>query len=223
MTNEKFRRQIAFEAARLMYQRQESEYFRAKLRAAKRICRGEHDDTAALNARTPLFSEGIIDSFALVTLLSFVEESCGFRVRPDEVTLENYRFIFTGELPPAYQQSGANRTMISDAARQAPRSLWNSAQIALAALIFNLILGTPAAFIYARYGFPGKKVSFLFLILSPLVPAVANRLPSSFGSSSPRRRRWSSRAFSGLSRANGLRPIRPLSTSQRVNWPTAWR
>ena len=39
MTNEKFRRQIAFEAARLMYERQESEYFRAKLRAAKRICR----------------------------------------------------------------------------------------------------------------------------------------------------------------------------------------
>jgi predicted HD phosphohydrolase len=40
MNNEKFRRQIAFEAARLMYQRQESEYFRAKLRAAKRVCRG---------------------------------------------------------------------------------------------------------------------------------------------------------------------------------------
>ena len=42
----------------------------------------------------------------------------------DEVTLENYRFIFTGELPPAYLESGANRTMISDAARQAPLSLW---------------------------------------------------------------------------------------------------
>src|SRR5262245_44553171 len=40
MNNEKFRRQIAFEAARLMYERRESEYFRAKLRAAKRICRG---------------------------------------------------------------------------------------------------------------------------------------------------------------------------------------
>jgi len=40
MNNDKFRRQIAFEAARLMYDRQESEYFRAKLRAAKRICRG---------------------------------------------------------------------------------------------------------------------------------------------------------------------------------------
>lgn len=91
----------------------------------------------------------------------------------DEVTLENYRFVFTGELPPAYQKSGANRTMISDAARQAPRSLWNSAQISLAALAINLLLGTPAAFIYARYAFPGKKLTFMFLILSPLVPAVA--------------------------------------------------
>jgi ABC-type glycerol-3-phosphate transport system permease component len=91
----------------------------------------------------------------------------------DEVTLENYRFIFTGELPPAYLESGANRTMISDAARQAPRSLWNSAQIALASLLINLILGAPAAFIYARYAFPGKKLSFMFIILSPLVPTVA--------------------------------------------------
>jgi multiple sugar transport system permease protein len=95
----------------------------------------------------------------------------------DEVTLENYRFIFTGELPPAYLQSGANRTMISDAARQAPRSLWNSAQISLAALIINLILGTPAAFVYARYIFPGKRATFMFLILSPLVPAVALLTP----------------------------------------------
>src|SRR6187455_505580 len=91
----------------------------------------------------------------------------------DELTLENYRFIFTGELPPAYLESGANRTMISDAARQAPRSLWNSAQIAFAALVINLILGAPAAFIYARYTFPGKKLSFMFIILAPLVPTVA--------------------------------------------------
>lgn len=38
--NSKLRRQIAWEAARLMYQRQESEYYRAKMKAAKRICRG---------------------------------------------------------------------------------------------------------------------------------------------------------------------------------------
>jgi len=91
----------------------------------------------------------------------------------DEVTLENYSFIFTGEVPPGYLLSGANRTMISDAARQAPRSLLNSAQIALAALAINLLFGAPAAFIYARYLFPGKRLTFLFIILSPLVPSIA--------------------------------------------------
>src|SRR4051812_41113359 len=40
MRNDKLRRQIAFEAARLMYVRQESEYYRAKQKAAKRLCQG---------------------------------------------------------------------------------------------------------------------------------------------------------------------------------------
>ena len=51
--------------------------------------------------------------------------------------------------------------------------VWNSVQIAVAALAINLVLGAPAAFIYARYVFPGKKLSFMFLILSPPVPVVA--------------------------------------------------
>ncbi|MBI3836434.1 MAG: HD domain-containing protein [Planctomycetia bacterium] len=40
MSNDKLRRQITFEAARLMYFRQESEYYRAKMKAARRICQG---------------------------------------------------------------------------------------------------------------------------------------------------------------------------------------
>lgn len=40
MSNEKLRRQIAFEAARLMYARTESEYYTAKRKAAKQVCRG---------------------------------------------------------------------------------------------------------------------------------------------------------------------------------------
>lgn len=91
----------------------------------------------------------------------------------DEVTLENYSYIFTGKIPEGYLKSGANRTMISDAARQVPRSLLNSAQVAIAALVLNLLLGAPAAFIYARYVFPAKKLTFMFLVLSPLVPTVA--------------------------------------------------
>jgi len=40
MNNDKLRQAIAFEAARLMYERVESEYFTAKRKAAKRLCRG---------------------------------------------------------------------------------------------------------------------------------------------------------------------------------------
>jgi predicted HD phosphohydrolase len=39
MSSSKLRRQIAWEAACLMYHRQESEYFRAKQKAARRVCR----------------------------------------------------------------------------------------------------------------------------------------------------------------------------------------
>src|SRR6187399_2979948 len=40
MSDAKLRHAIAFEAARLMYERIESEYFTAKRKAAKRLCRG---------------------------------------------------------------------------------------------------------------------------------------------------------------------------------------
>jgi len=40
MQNSKLRRQIAWEAARLMYERQESEYYRAKMKAARKLCQG---------------------------------------------------------------------------------------------------------------------------------------------------------------------------------------
>src|SRR5436305_10285637 len=40
MSDGKLRQAIALEAARLMYERVESEYFTAKRKAAKRLCRG---------------------------------------------------------------------------------------------------------------------------------------------------------------------------------------
>src|SRR4051812_35507424 len=41
MADTRLRHSIAFEAARLMYRREESEYFTAKRKAAKRLCRGD--------------------------------------------------------------------------------------------------------------------------------------------------------------------------------------
>src|SRR5208283_4791632 len=41
MSSDKIRRQVAWDAARLMYEREETEYYRAKLKAARRITRGD--------------------------------------------------------------------------------------------------------------------------------------------------------------------------------------
>jgi multiple sugar transport system permease protein len=89
------------------------------------------------------------------------------------LNFETYQYVFTGKLPPSYLVEGANRSMISDAARQVPQALINSSIIAFSSMALNLLLGAPAAFIFARYVFPGKKLGFLFLILSPLIPGVA--------------------------------------------------
>lgn len=93
------------------------------------------------------------------------------------LVFDNYRYIFTGALPDAYLTEGANRAMISDAARQVPMSLLNSAIISLSVMALNILLGAPAAFAFAQFRFRGKKASFMFLILSPLVPTVALVVP----------------------------------------------
>ena len=89
------------------------------------------------------------------------------------LNFETYRYVFTGQLPDSYLAENANRAMISDAARQVPQSLLNSGIIAFSSMVLNLLIGAPAAYMFARYLFPGKKLTFMFLILSPLVPAVA--------------------------------------------------
>lgn len=46
--------------------------------------------TEALTADTPLFSSGLLDSVAMVTLITFIEEEAGADVRPSDVTLDNF-------------------------------------------------------------------------------------------------------------------------------------
>jgi ABC-type glycerol-3-phosphate transport system permease component len=93
------------------------------------------------------------------------------------LTLDQYRYIFTGKIPAAHLLEGS-RVGISDAARQVPGSLLNSLTISLSVMALNILIGAPAAFAFARFVFPGKRVSFLFIILSPLVPAAALIAPS---------------------------------------------
>ena len=88
-------------------------------------------------------------------------------------TLDNYRYIFTGRVPAVYLTAGANRGMISDAARQVPFGMWNSTLVALGVLVVNISLGAPAAYAFARFRFRGQSASFIAIVMSRLVPAVA--------------------------------------------------
>src|SRR5206468_4010024 len=83
------------------------------------------------------------------------------------------RYIFTGRTPATYLTAGANRNMISDAARQVPAGMLNSMLVALGVMAVNILLGAPAAYAFARFNFRGQAASFLAIVMSRLVPAVA--------------------------------------------------
>lgn len=46
-------------------------------------------ETATLDPSASVFSSGVIDSFSLVSLITFIEKSCDITVDPIDVTLEN--------------------------------------------------------------------------------------------------------------------------------------
>jgi acyl carrier protein len=46
-------------------------------------------DTKKIAPDTSLFTSGLIDSFSMVELVLFIEESCGIRMKPSEVNLDN--------------------------------------------------------------------------------------------------------------------------------------
>jgi acyl carrier protein len=50
-------------------------------------------DVSRVNPDTLLFSDGVVDSFALVSLLTFIESACGFRIAPMDVSLEHFDSI----------------------------------------------------------------------------------------------------------------------------------
>ena len=50
-------------------------------------------DPAAIRATKGLMSSGVLDSFALVTIISFVEDHIGSEVPPSDLSFENFDSI----------------------------------------------------------------------------------------------------------------------------------
>lgn len=57
------------------------------------IVHEESLDPSEIEVHTALFSAGLLDSFSMVSLVSFLEKKAGLRVKPTEVTLENFDSI----------------------------------------------------------------------------------------------------------------------------------
>lgn len=46
-------------------------------------------DTSEISKDSALFSSGIIDSFSLISLMAFIEDTGSVRINPAEVTIDN--------------------------------------------------------------------------------------------------------------------------------------
>lgn len=119
--------------------------------------------------------------FALVVMGSVIQEVNLISFPPkwfaDPPSFAAYDYIFTGKVPESYEQRGALRSMISNEARDVPRAILNSFVVATAVMFVNLVLGSMAAFAYARLRFPGRTAMFNFVLVSRLIPTVALAVP----------------------------------------------
>jgi multiple sugar transport system permease protein len=96
---------------------------------------------------------------------------------PDPATTENYRYVFTGDVPQAYEVRGLLRSPVTQEARTLPDGLRNSFLVAFFVVVINLVLGALAAHTFARERFRGSQAAFVFILGSRLLPVVAVAIP----------------------------------------------
>ena len=96
---------------------------------------------------------------------------------PENPTTDNYRYVFTGQVPTAYEVTGQLRSRISQEARLIAPALKNSFIIALSVLIINLLFATPAAYAFARLRWRYRTGIYNFILGSRLMPAMAIAIP----------------------------------------------
>jgi multiple sugar transport system permease protein len=123
----------------------------------------------------------IVAPFLWVAIASFQGEvellSRPPHIIPQNPTLDNYNYVFTGKIPEAYEVKGQLRSRISEDARKIAPALKNSFIVAGTIMLINLLIATPAAYTFARMSFRGKKPAYNFILASRLLPAMAIAIP----------------------------------------------
>lgn len=123
----------------------------------------------------------VVGPFLWVAIASFQGENELLRKPPSFIpqnpTLDNYNYVFTGKIPTAYEVKGQLRSRISQEARFIAPALKNSFIVALLVTTVNLSLGSLAAYTFSRLRFHLKTLSYNFILGSRLVPAIAVAIP----------------------------------------------
>lgn len=92
-------------------------------------------------------------------------------------TVDNYDYVFTGDVPAAYASKELLRGTVTQDVRQIPKGLRNSLIVAVGTVLINLVFATLAAYTFARERFLGRQTAFLFILGSRLLPSVAVAVP----------------------------------------------
>ena len=109
----------------------------------------------------------------MITSFKTLPDSVKLTIIPQPFTLEAYQYAFTKLDPPL------------------PRLFLNSAIIAVAVTLTNLVLGSMAGYAFARLRFPGREVLFLIVLATLMIPDQLRLVP---GLPGPQRARASPRA-----------------------------
>lgn len=96
---------------------------------------------------------------------------------PQNPTLDNYNYVFTGKIPSAYETRGQLRSRVSQEARLIGPAVINSFIVATATMLIDLVLAGLAAYSFARLRFKFKGLSYNFILGSRLIPAMAVAIP----------------------------------------------
>jgi multiple sugar transport system permease protein len=99
------------------------------------------------------------------------------RIIPQNPTLANYKYVFTGEIPTDYEVKGQLRSRISQEARLIPQALKNSFIVASVVMAINVVFGSLAAYTFSRFSFQYKPFFMNFVLGSRLIPAIAVAIP----------------------------------------------
>ena len=101
---------------------------------------------------------------------------------PDEPTFKNFEAIFVQEFEEVTYETRkkadpASGGYIPSTAKDLLPALWNSFVVSMLVVVFNLLIGVPAAYAMAKIRFAGRNSSVYFILTTRVIPDIALVVP----------------------------------------------